>query len=389
VKIGVVAGEASGDLLGADLITHLKTYYPQAEFIGIAGPKMQAVGCQSIADINDLAVMGLLEVIPSLPRLWRLRKRLLDTFLQEKIDIFIGVDATDFNLNLAKALHRKGIKTVQLKGPSIWAWRKSRLKSILRSVDLLLPLFPFECPIYRAAGMDVDYLGHPLADSIPLNVDKQAARAKLGLPADAKILAVLPGSRKQELQYLADDFIEAAQLCQSKLPGLMCISASANEARREQWQQALVSHDMDIQTFHQQTQTVMMAADVVLLASGTATLEAMLCKRPMVVAYRLSKLTFAILKRMFYAPFISLPNLLAGEQVAPEILQDDVTPEHLADNVLAYFDKNIQQQTEVQFTQLHQALRGRAGLTAAKKIKQLIKEEEQSCQQPTKQKEVA
>jgi lipid-A-disaccharide synthase len=334
LRVGLVAGEASGDLLGAGLIEAIRERVPDARFEGIAGPRMVAAGCRAFAQSERLAVMGLVEPLGRLPELLRLRHRLARYFLDDPPDVFVGIDAPDFNLALERKLREGGIPAVHYVSPSVWAWRQYRVRKIARSVDAMLTLFPFEADFYRTHGVPVTFVGHPLAESIPDRTDPQAARQELGLRGEGPVLALLPGSRLGEINRLGRDFLMAAAQLSEDIPGLRVIapmaSASARTAFEAQWQQ--VAPRLGLQLFDGRSHEVMAAADAVLLASGTAALEAMLLKRPMVVAYRLAGLTYTLLRRLklMQVDRYSLPNLLAQMDVVPELIQDAVTPQALA-----------------------------------------------------------
>ncbi|MBN1684080.1 MAG: lipid-A-disaccharide synthase [Gammaproteobacteria bacterium] len=378
MKFAIVAGEASGDLLGADLICALKKQCPHSEFFGIAGPKMIAAGCNALFSIEKLSVVGIIEPIKHLPELIKIRRQLYQRIIKEKPDVFIGIDAPDFNLGLEVKLKKAGIKVVHYVSPSVWAWRQGRIHKIKRAVDLMLTLFPFETEIYEQHNIPVKFVGHPLADQIPLKPDQKKARIKLGLPLDKKILAILPGSRAMELKNMAKIFIKTAQICAEQIPGLQIITAMPNKARLIQMQRIETGSDTPvsdpsskscIKIFLQQSHEVIAASDVVLLAAGTVTLEAMLLKRPMVVAYRLSPISYHILKRLVKLQTFSLPNLIAGEKLVPEFLQNEVRPEILAPAILKLFkeagrDLSLQKR----FTELHKLLKKNASQEAAEAI---------------------
>lgn len=341
LRIALCAGEASGDGLGAGLIAALKQRFPNAEFAGIGGDAMRAAGCDTWYDAGELAVMGLAEVLRHLPRLLRLRKAFRQRMLDWKPDVFVGIDAPDFNLGVEAWLKQRGVRTVHYVSPSVWAWREKRAEKIGHSADRVLCLFPMEPPIYARHGVDARFVGHPMADDIPLHPDRDAARAALGLAADAPVLAVLPGSRLGEIHRLAPAFFDAARRVAAEIPGLQIVVPAANAACRQALQAQFAAHGADAawHLLDGQARAAMIASDVVLLASGTATLEAMLCKRPMVVGYRIAPLTYRIVKGLglLKVERYALPNVLAGEDIAPERMQDDCTPEYLATDVLRWF----------------------------------------------------
>ncbi|NOX93058.1 MAG: lipid-A-disaccharide synthase [Gammaproteobacteria bacterium] len=378
----MVAGEASGDLLGAGLVSAIKQQYPDAVFEGIAGPQMIAAGANSLFPMDRLSVMGIVEVLGRYRELLGIRRQLATHFKQNPPDAFIGIDAPDFTLGLEKQLRIVGIKTVHYVSPSVWAWRQRRVKKIAASTDLMLTLFPFEASFYQKHQVPVRFVGHPLADMIPLVADKQAARQTLELPADTEVLAVLPGSRSNELHYLAQPFIETACWLQSRRPALEFVVPLANSERRIQFEQAMAQVKAQggelprLTLVDGQSREVMAAADVVLLASGTAALEAMLLKRPMVVAYKLAPLTYWLAKRLVKVENVSLPNLLANETLVPELIQHEATPENLGQKVLAYFENSsIMDDLNQRFTDIHQTLRQDASQQAADAILQQIAQE--------------
>jgi lipid-A-disaccharide synthase len=376
LRIALVAGEPSGDLLGAGLITALKKRYPHLVTYGIAGPRMIEAGCEALYPMEELAVIGIIDPLKKLPHLLNIRRLLRHRLLKDRPDVFVGIDAPDFNLTLEIALRKGGIPVVHYVSPTIWAWREKRIHKIKRAVDLMLTLFPFESAMYQKAGISVTCVGHPLADQIPIEPDQLEARRYLNLPEKGPILALLPGSRRMEIKRLAHLFIQAAERCCQKIPDLQIIAAMVDERRQYQFQQILnkIAPQFPIKLFVNQSHRVMEAADVVLLASGTATLEAMLYKRPMVVGYRLSNLGFWILKRLVKTPFVALPNILAGKSVVPELLQEAATKEALGDAVLYWFQHSDKQVEVAQlFKQLHHDLKRHANETAADAILSLVK----------------
>ncbi len=369
VRIAIVAGEASGDILGAGLMQALKAQHPQVEFIGVGGPRMQAQGLSSYFPMERLSVMGLVEVLGRLPELLSRRKRLVQTFIAAKPDVFIGIDAPDFNLDLELKLRRAGIKTVHYVSPSVWAWRQKRVLKIREACDLMLTLFPFEAKFYDEHQVPVRFVGHTLADAIPLEADRAAARAELKLPDDAPVVALMPGSRGGEVSRLGGLFLDAAVRLRALRPGVRFVLPCASPERRTQIEAQLAGHDIPVTLLDGQSHTALAACDAVLIASGTATLEALLYKRPMVVAYRVAPMTYRILKRMLKSPYVSLPNLLAGRLLVPELLQDDATPDALA-NTLAPLLNGGEAQTEG-FDQIHRTLRRDASTEAAKAVLEL------------------
>ncbi|OLF56141.1 lipid-A-disaccharide synthase [Pseudomonas chlororaphis] len=369
LRIALVAGEASGDILGAGLMRALKAQHPAVEFIGVGGPLMQAEGLTSYFPMERLAVMGLVEVLGRLRELLARRKKLIQTLIAEKPDVFIGIDAPDFNLNIELKLRQAGIKTVHYVSPSVWAWRQKRVLKIREGCDLMLTLFPFEARFYEEKGVPVRFVGHSLADAIPLEADRAAARAELGLP-DGPLVALMPGSRGGEVGRLGALFLDAAQRLRALRPGVRFVMPCASPERRAQLEELLAGRDLPLTLLNGQSHQALAACDAVLIASGTATLEALLYKRPMVVAYRLAPLTFWILKRMVKSPYISLPNLLAQRLLVPELLQDDATAQALA-QTLSPLIEDGQEQTRG-FDEIHRTLRRDASNQAAEAVLNLI-----------------
>ncbi|MBA1201342.1 lipid-A-disaccharide synthase [Pseudomonas capeferrum] len=367
--VALVAGEASGDILGSGLMRALKTRHPDIRFIGVGGPLMEAEGLQSYFPMERLAVMGLVEVLGRLRELLKRRKDLIKTLIDERPDVFIGIDAPDFTLNIELRLRQAGIKTVHYVSPSVWAWRQKRVLKIREGCDLMLTLFPFEARFYEEQGVPVRFVGHPLADTIPLEADREAARRALGL-GQGPVVALMPGSRGGEVGRLGALFLDAAQQLRTLVPGVRFVTPCANAARRSQLEQMLEGHDLPVTLLDGQSHQALAACDAVLIASGTATLEALLYKRPMVVAYRLAPLSFWILRRMVKSPYVSLPNLLAQRLLVPELLQDDATSEALA-RTLAPLVTQGAQQTE-SFDQIHRALRRDASNQAAEAVLTLL-----------------
>lgn len=367
----LVAGEASGDRLGAAIIEAVRAKRPDARFIGVPGPLMRQAGCEAWFGQEDLAVMGVVDVIRHLPLILKRRKQLLRAVADLKPTAYIGLDAPDFNLPIERRLKAQGIKTVHVNSPTVWAWRRGRLKSIGQSVDLMLLLFPFEQAIYERAGIAAVYIGHPLADLLPLDNAKASARDALGVATNAKVLALLPGSRASELRYMAATFIKVTEKCQQSLPDLLCYVPLLNERSRHDfisYWQAEAPH-LPLHCTIGNAHTVMQAADVVLVTSGTATLEAMLCQTPMVVAYRMHPLNYAIAKCLINTPHIALPNILAGERLVPERIQQAASVHQLSTDVLHWFHNSEQSQHTIsRFRDIHQTLRCHAAETAAEAI---------------------
>lgn len=374
------AGEASGDALGAGLIRELKQRFPDARFAGIGGDAMRAAGCDTWFDAGELAVMGLAEVLRHLPRLLRLRGDFRQRVLDWKPDVFIGIDAPDFNLGVERWLKSRGVRTVHYVSPSVWAWREKRAEKIGHSANRVLCLFPMEPAIYARHDVDARFVGHPMADDIPLQPDRAAARDALGLPHDAPVLALLPGSRLGEIQRLAPAFLEAAQRVAAQVPGLRVAIPAANPACRQVLEAHLATNAIrgaDVRLLDGHAREALIASDAVLLASGTATLEAMLCKRPMVVGYRIAPLTYALVKGlgMLKVERYALPNVLAGEDIAPELMQDDCTPEKLSAAVLRWFQEPAAVAAlQPTYQRLHALLRQDASARAADAVGDLLQQ---------------
>ena len=375
LRIGIVAGEASGDLLAADLMQAIRARVPDVQFEGVAGPQMQAAGCRVLYPAEKLAVMGLVEVLGHLPALLRIRRALRRHFLATPPDLFIGVDAPDFNLALEQRLKRKGIPTVHYVSPSVWAWRQYRVRKIATSIDLMLTLFPFEADFYRDHQVPVRFVGHPLADRIPDQCHRRAVRLALKLPERGRILALLPGSRCGEVSRLAEPFLRTALWLREQMPDLQFIAPLASVATRELFEacRRRVAPDLPVTLLDGQSREAMCAADAVLLASGTAALECMLLKRPMVVAYRLSPLSYWLARRLLRVSLYSLPNHLAGRPLVPEVIQGDVTPEGLGEPLLAYLrEPGANRDLLAVFSDLHRALRQGASASAADAVLELV-----------------
>lgn len=367
--VALVAGEASGDILGSGLMRALKACHPDVRFIGVGGPLMEAEGLVSYFPMERLAVMGLVEVLGRLRELLKRRKELIQTLIAEKPDVFIGIDAPDFNLTIELKLRQAGIKTVHYVSPSVWAWRQKRVLKIREGCDLMLTLLPFEAKFYEEKGVPVRFVGHPLADTIPLEADRQAARTALGL-GEGPLVALMPGSRGGEVERLGALFLDAAERLRERVPGVRFVSPCANPSRRAQLEQMLQGRDLPLTLLDGRSHEALAACDAVLIASGTATLEALLYKRPMVVAYRLAPLTYWILKRMVKSPYVSLPNLLAQRLLVPELLQDAATSDALA-QTLAPLVTDGTQQTD-SFDQIHRTLRRDASNQAADAVLALL-----------------
>ena len=377
-RILLIAGEASGDGLGAGLVEALRRRYPGALFAGVGGDAMRQAGVETWHDASELAVMGLAEVLRHLPRLLMLRRELRNRALTWRPDVVVGIDAPDFNLGVERWFRERGIPAVHYVSPSVWAWREKRAEKIGASADRVLCLFPMEPDIYARHGVDARFVGHPMADAMPLHPDRAAARARLGLPADAPVLAVLPGSRLGEINRLGDVFFHAAWQVSEALPALRVAVPAASAAGRELLQAQLkrsALRSAHTHVYDGRARDVLAAADVVLLASGTATLEAMLSKRPMVVGYRVSPLTYRIVKALglLKVDRYALPNILAGKDLAPELMQDDCTPEALAAAVLHWFTRpDAAQALQPEYERLHLELRRDASASAAEAIAELV-----------------
>lgn len=369
LRVALVAGEASGDILGSGLMQAIKARHPDAEFIGVGGARMEAEGLKSYFPMERLAVMGLVEVLGRLFELLGRRRQLARDLIAARPDVFIGIDAPDFNLGLELKLRRAGIKTVHYVSPSVWAWRQKRVLKIREACDLMLTLFPFEAQFYDEHQVPVRFVGHPLADAIPQQADRAAARDALDLPQDGPVVALMPGSRGGEVARLGELFLDAAIRLRSLRPGVRFLLPCATPERREQLEQMLAGRDLPLTLLNGRSHEALAACDAVLIASGTATLEALLYKRPMVVAYRVAPLTYRILKRLVKSPYISLPNLLAERLLVPELIQDAATPEALAQTVAPLIDGG-QVQTEG-FDVIHRALRRDASVSAADAVLKL------------------
>lgn len=377
MRIALVAGEASGDTLGAVLIDALRRRFPDVEFGGVAGPRMIAAGCKPWFHSEELGVMGLTEILRHLPRLMRLRASLQQRILEWRPDVFIGVDFKEFNLGLARRLKKQGLRTVQYVSPQVWAWRQGRARNIGEAVDLILCLFPFEPAFYREYGVRATFVGHPLADQIPMHVDRSAARAGLGIPPGARVLAVLPGSRRAEVERLAEPFAGAAELLAVRYPGLVCIAPMVTPALRDLFAERCALHAprAAIRLLDRDARSALAAADVVLVASGTATLEAALCKRPMVVAYKLGAITAFLLRRLGLVKVrhFSQPNLLAGAELVPEFFQQEANAANLADALANWFEQPGEvERVQGEFAAIHETLRRGGAELAASEIAALL-----------------
>ncbi len=376
MKIGMVAGEASGDLLGASLIQALSQRYPDAVIEGVGGPRMMRAGLRNLFDMERLSVMGIVEPLRRLPDLFRLRRDLYRYFTTHRPDIFIGIDAPDFNIGLEQQLREAHIPTVHYVSPSVWAWRGYRIHRIAKAVNLMLTLFPFEEKYYQANNIPVCCVGHPLAEQIPLHPDTLAARHALGLDAHRTYIALLPGSRNQEVKQLAVPLLLAAKQMSAAKPGLHFLTAALNEAHHAALQAAhqAVAPELPLHFFVGRGHEVMAAADVLVVKSGTSTLEGMLFKKPMVIVYRMSLLTYWLGRCLVRTPYIGLPNLLAGELLVPELIQSAVTPEAMTRQVLYYLDHpEVVAALRTRFESLHYALRRDSANQAVEAMTALFK----------------
>lgn len=374
LTIALVAGEASGDILGAGLIRALKEKAPDTRFVGVAGPRMQAEGCEAWYDMEELAVMGIVEVLGRLRRLLHIRADLTRRFSELQPDVFVGIDAPDFNITLEKNLKRRGISTIHYVSPSVWAWRQKRVFKIGKATDMVLAFLPFEKAFYNKFNVPCRFIGHTMADAMPLDPDKQAARRELGIDQDARCLALLPGSRKAEVEMLSADFLETAKLLRLHFPGLEIVVPLVNARRREQFEtiKAIVAPDLQIHLLDGKARQAMIASDAALLASGTAALECMLAKCPMVVGYRMKPFTFWLAKRLVKTDYVSLPNLLAGRELVKELLQQECQPDKLAAALIPLLEGGeTRRQLHDTFRRLHQQIRCDADEQAAQAVLEL------------------
>jgi lipid-A-disaccharide synthase len=381
-RIVIVAGETSGDNLAGALIRAVRARRPDVRFAGIAGPRMIAEGCEAWAPSERLAIMGLVEILKHLPEILRLRREVEARALDWRPAAYVGVDAPEFNLGLAAKLHARGLRTVQYVSPQVWAWRQGRVKTMARTLDLVLCVLPFEKRFYDEAGLAAEFVGHPLADRVPLEPDRAGARGALGFGAGDTLVALLPGSRRGEVQRLAADFLGAARWLAARRPGVRFVAPMANAAARALFENAAEAErsaaggaPLDLTIVDGRADVALTAADVVLVASGTATLETTLCKRPMVVAYRLAPLSAWLFRALglMKAPFFAQPNLLAGRAVVPELFQEDVTPERLGRELLAWLDDPARViAVAEEFRRIHVELRRNASERAAEALLALV-----------------
>ena len=368
LTIGMVAGEPSGDTLGAHLMKALGEHLPGARFTGIGGPKMQALGFETMFPLEKLSVLGLVEVLRHFPELISIRRQLASRFLREPPGVFIGIDAPDFNLDLEVKLKSAGIPTVHYVGPTIWAWRRGRIEKIRRAVSKVLVLFPFEPPLYERAEIPVAFVGHPLAGALAEFPDPAAMREQLRLPAGPRIVTLLPGSRVGELKRLAELYVATAHQISANVPGVLFLVPFVSRETRELFEQALYrdeSRALNVQMLFGHAHEAMAAADVVLATSGTATLEAALLRRPLVITYKVAPVSAFIHRRQSYLPYVGMPNILAGEFVAPEFLQEEATADNLAQAVTnLLFDARVRERVESRFGELLAQLRQDTGKAA-------------------------
>tara|TARA_Y100000588_G_scaffold375679_1_gene452353 strand:+ start:597 stop:1793 length:1197 start_codon:yes stop_codon:yes gene_type:complete len=373
LRVGIVVGELSGDTLGEGFIKAIKAQYPNAEFVGIGGPKMKALGCESLFEMEELAVMGLVEVLGRLPRLLKVKAELVKYFTQNPPDVFVGIDAPDFNLRLELDLKNAGIKTVHYVSPSVWAWRPKRIFKIDKATDLVLAFLPFEKAFYDKYNVACEFVGHTLADAIPLEPNQAEARELLGLEQDKQWLAVLPGSRGGEMKLIAQPFIETCKRIKQKYPDIGFVVAAVNETRKQQFTEIwkATAPELDFVIVQDTARNVITAAESVLLASGTVALECMLLKRPMVVGYKVNKLTGYIVKKLAITEFVSLPNILAGEEIVKEHILEECHPDFLFPSV----DKMLSADNSAlieRFTEMHHWIRKDADKQATNAVLKLI-----------------
>lgn len=372
LKIAVVAGETSGDQLASHLIAAIKQRQPDAQFFGIGGPRMASEGFDAWYPMEKLAVMGFVEVLRHYREIAGIRRDLKARLLKDPPDVFIGVDAPDFNLDLELALKKKGIPTIHYVSPSIWAWRGSRIKKIAKAVSRVLALFPMEPPLYTKAGVPVSFVGHPMADEIPFTTKMSEVREKLEIDLARPVFALLPGSRQSELQYMADTFVQAAEEIHKMLPTALFLVPFATRETRNLFETALYKNgaqNLPLRMMFGHARDAIGAADVCLVASGTATLETALIKRPMIITYKMANWSYRLMKKLSYLPYVGLPNVLSGRFVAPEILQMDATPQRLASEILAlYEDKSQRAEQTAAYEVIHQQLKQNTAEKAASAV---------------------
>lgn len=379
--IAIVAGEVSGDILGAGLIRSLKIRYPHARFIGIGGAKMIAEGFETLVDMEEIAVMGLAEVVKHLPRLLKIRRLVIDTMLEKKPDIFIGIDAPDFNLDIELKLKENGIKTIHYVSPSVWAWRQNRIHKIAKATHLVLAFLPFEKAFYDRFNVPCRFIGHTMADSIALKPNRAEACRLLNIEENQRYVAILVGSRGSEVEFLSAPFLQAATLLKQQFPDIQFLVPLVNEKRRAQFEQikADIAPELEMHLLDGQSRQAMIAAEATLLASGTAALECMLCKSPMVVGYRMKATTYFLAKRLVKTEYISLPNLLANEMLVPEMIQEECEAKKLAQKMAVYLSQEedaVQQRHRLiqRFVDLHQLIQCDADKQAAQSVIDLLED---------------
>ena len=377
--IAIIAGEVSGDILGAGLIHALKARYPQAKFIGIGGERMIAEGFESLFDMEELSVMGLVEVLKHLPRLLKIRRSIIEQLSALKPDVFIGIDAPDFNLDVELKLKQRGIKTIHYVSPSVWAWRQKRVYKIAAATNLVLAFLPFEKAFYDRFNVPCRFIGHTMADAIPLKPNREEACQLLNLDSTQRYVAMLVGSRGAEVEFLSEPFLQTAQLLHQRYPNVKFLVPLINQKRRQQFEQIKqrVAPELDMILLDGNARAAMITAEATLLASGTAALEAMLCKSPMVVGYRMKPFTYFLAKRLVKTKYVSLPNLLADEMLVPELIQEDCNPTNLAEKLSLYLseDKSAVQNRHVllqRFAELHQMIQCNADQQAAQAVIDLL-----------------
>ncbi|MCT6884964.1 MAG: lipid-A-disaccharide synthase [Gilliamella apis] len=375
LTIALVAGETSGDILGAGLIRTLKKHHPNIKFVGIAGPLMQAEGCQAWYEMDELSVMGIVEVLGRLRRILAIRRDITKRLTDLKPDVFIGIDAPDFNLSLEGKLKQAGIKTIHYVSPSVWAWKQKRVFKIKRNTNLILAFLPFEKAFYDKFDVPCRFIGHKMADDIPLEPDQTAMRQQLGIPVDCQCLALLPGSRHAEVTLLSEPFLKAAQLLRDKFPDLHIVVPLVNSKRRVEFEQikAEIAPELKLQLLDGHAREAMIASNAAILASGTVALECMLAKCPMVVGYKMKAFTFWLAKKLIKTAYVSLPNILAGKEIVPELLQHDCTPENIANHVLPFLEGD-NTELKATFLALHKQIRCNADEQAAQAVLDVLED---------------
>ena len=375
LTIALVAGETSGDILGAGLIRTLKKHHPNIKFVGIAGPRMQAEGCQAWYEMEELSVMGIVEVLGRLRRILAIRRDITKRLIDLKPDVFIGIDAPDFNLSLEGKLKQASIKTIHYVSPSVWAWKQKRVFKIKRNTNLILAFLPFEKAFYDKFDVPCRFIGHKMADDIPLEPDQTAMRQQLGIPVDCQCLALLPGSRHAEVTLLSEPFLKTAQLLRDKFPDLHIVVPLVNGKRRAEFEQikAEIAPKLNLQLLDGHAREAMIASNAAILASGTVALECMLAKCPMVVGYKMKAFTFWLAKKLIKTPYVSLPNILAGKEIVPELLQHDCTPENIANHIVPLL-KSDNSELKATFLALHKQIRCNADEQAAQAVLDVLKD---------------